>query len=438
MHVINAFWKDSKASVAITSAILISVIVILVGAIADFGYAYNFKRQVQAALDAALLSAASEARAMIEEGAAGDAAALMESRAEAFFKARLDSEAQFTYSNLAFEADSAGNSLSIKGTVDISYDYFLLPLANIDSMEVTVSSGANVSLPNFLAIDFLVDGSGSMGIGATFADQDKIHKKIGCAIACHTKSNSAYAKAQASGGVMRIDVVRNAIAASVDIIEDAVDDEERVALGVHVFSTGPIQTIQASTAADADDWSKFRTTVSKDVQLAKQWTGTNVAYAVSQLSGALPNSGGGLAETDRKRYVIILSDFVENSQSCTNSQCWFVDPNMTWTTPLKKFANHERIQPPALGICNALKTKGITVYVINTTYLIPWGHPVSSHDTGRFKYIEDSVLPVLNDRLVDCAGDASHVINATSVAEIEAAIESVVRSTISPLHLYRD
>lgn len=431
------FGAQQDGMITVTSALLILIIIVLVGGVVDFGNAFYIRSKAQSSLDAAVLAAANEARAMVQSSSDGDPVDVMKTKGEVFFKARLESEDTFEYSNLTFNGQSVDNTIDILASVRIRHNYFFLPLINIKEADITITSGASVSLPIFVAIDFVVDASGSMGIGATNADQDVIFDEINCAFACHTRGNNSYQRAQDSGGEMRIDVARRAIVNSIDTIEDNVDDEERVALGLHMFSSGPIETIRASTHHNATKWNQFSNLTENNTHLAEEWTGTNIAFALEQVAEMLPASGDGSTDNERKRFVIVISDFIENSQSCTYSNCWFVDPDMVWSTPLKTFANHERIQPPSAAMCDALKDKNITVFLINTTYLIPWGHPVSNHNKNRFSFIEDDIFPVLNDRLSDCAGVTGSVIEATSVEDIEDAIEEAVRATVAPLHLYQ-
>lgn len=437
MSFLNEFRKDVQGSVAVAIAVLILFLISLVGALIDFGFAFHVRSTTQSALDAAVLAVASEGRKIALDGTGTDVEDYLDAHGEAFFQAKI---AELSgVSDISYDIDSEidGNKILVTGTAQLDHDYYLLPVVGFPEVEMNFSSNAALSLKSFVAIDFLVDASGSMGIGATDADQQTLIDATGCAFSCHTLGNGRYAQAQAAGGNMRIDVARDAILNSLDVVDETLGiDAGSVTFGLHTFS-GRVTSFQTSTDTDASDIDSFADIVEDNTHLDIEWTGTNLGYALNEMANILPAGGGGLTEDAPLRYLIVISDFVENAQMRTYSVSgWFPDPEMVQSTPIETFAAHEVIHPPADTLCTALDAKDITVIFINTTYLIPWAFSMSNHNRNRFTFIEDDVLPVVNDRLATCAGTANRVFEATSVEDIEDAIEDAVRFTIQPLHLF--
>lgn len=437
MSLIKRFSSSERGTVAIISALLSMTTIVSIVGVMDFGGAFYNRARLQSALDAAVLSSASEGRKMILDGVSSDIPAWVEQHGEKFFRAKVAPTGAFEGLNVVFEATVDGTSLEITATANGTYEYKFLPLVGVEEAAIIANANASLSLTAYIAIDFLVDASGSMGIGATDEDQDRIFDATGCAFSCHTNNSGRYDQAIASGGIMRIDVARNSIINSIDVMRDESAAGE-VRAGLHLFSGGGIDTRISSVDDGADDLDNFENVVRNETHLHEQWTGSNIGNSLRELAAALPDSGGGLTEDTPRRFVIVVSDFIENAQQWRTGMNWFADPDMIWSTPQQTFAGHEIMQALDASTCDDLKDKEISVFFVNTTYLIPWGHPVSAHNEWRFNFIEDSIFPVLPARLEACTGSASKVIEATSVDEIENAIEQAVLSSVAPLHLYDD
>ena len=272
-------------------------------------------------------------------------------------------------------------------------------------------------------IHIVVDVSGSMGIGATAADQQILQTVTGCAIACHYDNNTGQrntlAQARASGAKMRIDVVRDALAAALKTIPNT--GTTRVAiygLSSSLMTLLPLTSdIAAATAAAAA------------VDLTDQYRqgGTNITYTLNQLAAKLSSTGNGLTPLSATGIVMLATDGVQDSSILYTpdsnglfhySSSPADNPNYVLFSPTYSQLGIQGTDPSA---CSPIKAKGYTMMTLETVYLTPAG---ASGD-GRYQFISGTLAPNITSNLQSCASSKSMAFSATSSSEIAQAVAAM-------------
>ncbi len=157
---------------------------------------------------------------------------------------------------------------------------------------------ARASIPTFYSIHAIVDASGSMGIGASVADQQLMQTRLGCAFACHTfnwsqptlaplcNTRNGYSQtpncAERIGARTRFDVVRDRL---IDFVDKAISMNRmpgQYKFSVHKFSTEPTEVHE--TTSDLASVKRSIETMTMD----EDGAGTNLGHALRAILSKVP------------------------------------------------------------------------------------------------------------------------------------------------------
>lgn len=435
---IKDFLSNRRGNFGLLTALVLPLALFGTGAAVDYGLAVQTHQKLKSAAQAAVLGAVSEAQLAYIAQENVDLAKLIETSARDLFKANIGALAFANVTDIRVTPKINKNELSANIDYAASYNTSLVKMVGYNTISISNTARAVVKVRSYVNINFLVDVSASMGIGATPADQKLVASAINCAFACHineTRGNSKYDKARATGADMRIDVVRDAAIGAVDVSKKASEFNEQVSFGVYTFSN-EVTTVVAASDARAADQQYLATKLRDGIKLDMTYGGTNIENAIEHLSKLLPKSGSGLRADDRIQYVIVLTDGVENGQAWTKAKGWFKHGSTKVNAPSKAFAGHEVNYALNDGVCKSLKNKDVGIYFIYTEYMTPVFGDFSNHDKQRFGFVSDSLFPIIPTRFNACAGDPNKVFKATTPDEIEAEFSNIVKSLSAPLRLY--
>jgi Flp pilus assembly protein TadG len=344
----------------------------MLGAVAvavDYSLATKAKTTLDAAADAAALAAVSKTLMSVS---AKDA----RSTARKTFKALTANIKGVTVNTFDVKvSDKGGRSavVSYAATVPTSF----MGILGINTVELGGSSTAASSPPTYIDFYLMLDNTPSMGVGATTADINTLvaNTPDKCAFACHdlsTTPNDYYGLAKKLGVDMRIDVVRQATQQLMDTAAatQALPGQFRVAIytfGASAEKTG-LTTIQslttnlsgAKSAANAIDLMTI------PYQNYASDTQTDFGETFTDLNKEIANPGSGASSSAPQKYVFFVSDGVADravgSPACNKLTMVGVDP--------KTKKSYLRCQEPLnTSFCSAIKTRGIKIAVLYTTYL---------------------------------------------------------------------
>lgn len=404
----------------------------------DYGIMSKSVQDLKQAASAAALAAVNEAQIAFTAQDDVDIEELMRDTANRIFAARTDGLSFTDITGVDIVSEQSGNRLTAKVNYSAEYSPQVMNLVGPNVYKISDSQRATVSTTSYININLIFDVSGSMGIGSTPADQELVAQATGCAFACHTNSqrgSSSYDRARANGATMRIDTAREAAINAVESIKSTVTIDDQVTFGLYKFSNEPVEILSA-TDAKSSDFNFVKGMIESEVQMDIYGTGTNVELALANMLTKIPVSGTGRTEDDRVQYIIVLTDGVENTQSCMPGACWRPHYLANVNAPSMKHANHEINYAPSTTPCVALKDRGARLYFINTEYIVPTTGRISGHNVRRFGFIKDTLHDLVDERMVECTGSVEQVVRTNTPQQIATAFEDVLSDVTTPLRLY--
>lgn len=359
-----------EGTVAMTFALSIIPVFGVVGAAVDYGSAALARSKLDAAADAAALSAVDKT-AMAKNNQDARATALD------VFKADASTVTTVRITKTSAKLTASGHVrtavLSYTATVPTAF----LGLIGINRITIGGSATAVSAAPTYMDFYLLLDNSPSMGLGATTSDIATMvaNTPDQCAFACHDLSaapNDYYSLAKKLGVQMRIDVMREATQQLMDTATNTETTSGQFRMAIYTFGASaaargltPIQGItsnlsKAKLSAGAIDL------MTVPYQNYADDTDTDFGDVLTDLGSSMPNPGDGSSSSSRLEYLFFVSDGVADralgSPACAQTTTTGSDPNTG--------ASYVRCQEPIdTSLCTALKNRGIKIAVLYTTYL---------------------------------------------------------------------
>lgn len=368
--VVASLRRDERGTIAIVFALSMLVISCLLGVALDYGNAYRVRSMLQSMADAATLSVVATksdgyaaAAAMTSDGEvpAAQASALAMLTAEVsgkLGKAHLTSTASVTKSGSRVTA-------TVDYTVDVPTTF--LALLNLKHVTVSGSAKSMNRLPSYMDFYLLLDNSPSMGVAATPGDIDTMVNNTAdaCAFACHDTTGVAdyYTLAHQLGVTMRIDVLRQATESLMDtaLAEEMVPNEFR--MDISTFNTG-LQSIASLTPNLGA--AKSSASAIDLMSVAGQNTNndryTDYGATLTAIDNLVPASGSGTRPNDPQRVVFFVTDGVADQVESTAT-------SVVGNASMSVAGQDRLIQTIDPALCEDLKSRGIKVAVLYTTYL---------------------------------------------------------------------
>lgn len=391
------FKSDSAGNFSLMAALLIPVLLFTAGLAVDFGAGMNAKSQLQAASDAASL-AVSTAYTNGET----DNTKLTEI-ANRYFKTNA-AKAGIDTSSLTFSMAISGTAPKIV-TMDVSAKMKLMMsgIYGKDTWDIAAKTTSTVGTKTFYQVGFLLDNSGSMGIGATTADIAKLVAKINCQFACHNpaQGNHSVSIAAQNGIKLKFDYVRSSLNIFVDKLKPAANaNPNYYKMGIFTYGTA-FKTYQPFTT-NMNDFDTKAASVQLEEMLPFAWPThngfTNVETALTQMKPLITDIGDGTTASKRKTYLIIITDGVQDL---------VVPSNHPYKTHRVYSANYG-------AYCTSIKNEGINIITIQTNY--------PQMADGTYNAYIKPLKPTIEATLRGCASTADGYIHADDGPAIEDAI----------------
>jgi Flp pilus assembly protein TadG len=359
---------DRSGNFALMFALSAVPIITAMGAAVDYSYALTAKTQLQQAADSAAVGALAEQSvgviAALKNGTSGEIT-VGEKDAEAIFKANMDPKlASYVSSyNISVQRNGSQFTSQVKFTANVPTSF----LGIIGKNSIQVSGTAQGSYVPATYVDFylMLDNSPSMGLGATTADISKLEANTSdtCAFACHIDNSTTdyYSLAKKLGITTRIQLVSQAAQAMMSTAKSTrkYSDQYRMAVySMGANATSAQLTNIASMSYNLDDVASKTSTIdlmSIPYQNYNSDQMTDLLTNLTSLKSTMGTGGSGLNATDRQKVLFLVSDGVEDANR--PSGC------------LKKLSGTTRCQQPIdYSICTKIKSAGIRIAVLYTTY----------------------------------------------------------------------
>ncbi len=358
-------------------AICLPVLVLVVGGAIDFGRAVELRMEMQDAADVASLAAIAVNSAGYKAGTtmAGDGPiAAGVAQAQSVFATDMRVHNELTAVAVNADVTKTRSTLKAVVTVEGTYKPFMLGMMGLNTMPVRVVSTSSSTLPPFIDFYLLLDNSPSMGVGATTADINKMVANTSdkCAFACHQRDKPStgsnrdyYSLAKALGVTTRIDVVRQATQNLMTTAEKTETATNQYRMAIYHFGVAA-DTIDAKTpqpylvSALSPNLPQAATNAAAiDLMImpnagynSDRQTNFNSMFAAFN-SSIITSVGTGESAASPQKVLFFVSDGANDSYDCAYS-----NGNTC-----------RRITPLDTTTCTALKSKGVRIAVLYTTYL---------------------------------------------------------------------
>ena len=424
----NPFWnfiKDNRANVAMIFAVAAAPTTFITGMGVDYTLAVDRQVQLNAAADAAALSAITPS--MMAQP--NTAAATMATNT---FNAQASLIGGITYqpSSVAVAVNTVGG----KRTVTVNYTAASTNLfpSVLGSNQITVSGSSQSTGGQAPNIDFylLLDDSPSMAIAATQAGINTMVANTasqgGCAFGCHETHPSSdnlgnpggednYTLARNLGVPLRMDLVSQAAAnlmTTAQTSETANNAAYRMAIYTFDQSFNTIQTLtsslstaktQAATVALEQVYDNNYLTSGNN----NKDTDTNYDAGMSGINTAMPapGSGTGVPGDKPQEVVFLVTDGVEDEMVAGSRQQSLMSN----------------------GWCTTIKNRGIRIAVLYTAYL-----PLPTNSWYN-QYISP-FQPNIASTLQNCASPGLYY-QVTTGGDISAALASLFQYAVQSAYL---
>ncbi len=357
----RSFAASKSGSISTMFALSLIPVTMAVGAAVDYSFANNARSHLNAAADAAALSAvASSAMSLTAQDA--------QKAAKKFFEAQALGIKRVTVKSVSVKVtESKSNTrvavISYSATTPAAF----MGLISIKTLTIAGDSTASAATPTYMDFYLLLDNTPSMGLGATAKDIDKLvaNTPDKCGFACHEVNaapNDYYGLAKKLGVQMRIDVVRQATQKLMDTAADTATVPSQFRVAIYTFGASctalgatQIAKLTANLSTVKNDANKIDLmTIPYQGYNNDQCTDSDQAFKI--LGSAMGKSGAGKTAADPQKVLFLVTDGVAD----------MVKPNGC----SKPVTGGTRCQEPMdIAQCTAMKKSGVLIAVLYTTYL---------------------------------------------------------------------
>jgi len=394
--------RDEAGTVAIPFAICLLALLMGIGLTLDSGVRHDTQSRLQDAADAAVIAASSAlTRGSDWEQANSEALAIFENATKGM-SARL---------NL-----TRNGAFTVDGSADAPWPRSLSRLISPGNMVLSTHSRADQSrVP--LDILYLVDVSGSMGIGATQSDIDALNANFGCAVFCHYRGPSQ--QIRDLGISTRMDVARDAILQSIQQVELAKTAGSHIRVAVATFSNSIINKIDFTE--DLTAVRDFVTTI--DQTDAFLQGGTNFYTTLNEARAMLYDSMQSAAEPKPATFVVMVTDGIQNTRVQTGTYTETRDTTLPISSPYYDFDDSQTFMTYAQGMCDDIKALGANMMILDTVYV--------TQDVPFADLIATNIMPDMKSRMEECVSKPSYLRSANSPPEIVAGALDIVQQALA-------
>ena len=365
---IRSFLRDRRGNVAITFAIVSVPLVVSAGAAVDYSLANRTKATLDSYADAAALS-------VVNINAMSMTATAAQTSAVNFFKAQSATLKRGSVGTVSATVTDTSSGRTAVVSYAASVPTTLASVAGINTINVSGQSTAKSALPTYMDFYMLLDNTPSMGVGATTNDITTMVNNTSdqCAFACHQMDaapNDYYGLAKSLGVTTRIDVVRSATQQLMDTANSSQVVSNQFRAGVYTFGAKAETMGLTKVASLSSNLSNVKSQASGVDLMTVPYqnyasdTDTNFDTILTAMNKEIGTPGDGSTPGKSQAVLFFVSDGVQDAatSSCLKTTVQGQDPQ-TGT-------KYTRCQSPLnTATCTTMKSRGIKIAVLYTTYL---------------------------------------------------------------------
>lgn len=402
------FKSDRRGSIPMIFAAALVPIVGLMGGAIDYGRSVVDKALLDNALDGAVILAA---RAAQDADAKGMTDAQIIDYAQTVGLKAFNATAKLPNGTVpALVVSISNRAVKVVGDYTSKTDTTILMAAGYDQIKLSGHAESAVDLSPMVDIYLLIDVSGSMALGATQADVDKLNAAFGCAFACHDGAKvkgtnfDSYEWAVRNGITLRTQEVNRGITDFVTWLKTQTSSSKRIRIATYTFSNDLAKLVSTTS-----DLNFALTNLPQAPNTSDEYAGaTHFKEIMPGFADEVGKAGDGKSKP--KKLVIVATDGVQ-------------DPSRSWTWDTKLRA---QVAPFSPASCRLIDPS-VSVSVLYAPYLkmsYDWGYqatlgaPSQVNGPGtRF----DDIVP----QLTKCASTPDLFVNAASTSSIGSAFVSI-------------
>ncbi|MBR0756563.1 pilus assembly protein [Bradyrhizobium jicamae] len=366
---LSRFRRDRSGNIAIIFALAALPIVTAVGCAVDYSRANQIRSKLISAADAASVGSLAKASpAFIAAGSMTSDGSIAVGVADAtkIFNGNVFNQNGYTLTNLSPTVTKTGNVITSTVSFTANVPTMFLGVIGRKTMSVGGSSTSTANLPLYIDFYLLLDNSPSMGVAATPTDVTTMVNNTSdkCAFACHDYNdpNNYYNLAKTLGVTTRIDVLRSATQQLMDTAAATATYSNQFRMAIYDFGASSktiglralfsLSSSLSSAKSAAGNIDLMGVYGNNDAYTADKDTPFTTSLPAMNLQISAPGAGTSSAPL---KYLFFVSDGVADEY---NPAC------------LKKTVSGGRCQSPIdPTLCTAIKTRGIKIAVLYTTYL---------------------------------------------------------------------
>ena len=369
IRTIRRFSGARHGSIAVIFALACVPLITAVGCAIDYSRATAVRAKLQAAADAA--SVGSLAKAAPAFAAAGTMTsdgtiAVGVTDAKNIFDANRANLTGYTLNSITPTVVKSGSAVTSTVTFNASINTMFLGVIGQRTVVMSGSSTSTANMPLYADFYLLLDNSPSMGVAATPADVATMIANTSdkCAFACHDyhATNTNYNLAKTLGVTTRIDVLRSATQSLMDTAAATETYSNQFRMAIYDFGAAS-KTICLRALFSLSTSLSSAKTAAGGIDLMGVY-GNNDSYTADKdtqfstvfpaINSAISAPGAGTSSAPLK-YLFFVSDGVADEY---NTGC------------SKPTVSGGRCQSPIdVSLCTTIKSRGIKIAVLDTTYL---------------------------------------------------------------------
>jgi Flp pilus assembly protein TadG len=363
------FARDRRGNIAVIFAFCCVPLITVVGCAVDYARATQIRSKLQAAADAASVGSVAKASpAFVAAGSMTSDGAIPAGVTDAnnIFNANMTNQTGYTLGSITPTVVKSGSTVTSTVSFSASINTMFLGVIGKTALSVSGTSTSTASMPLYVDFYLLLDNSPSMGVAATPADVTKMVNNTSdkCAFACHdyNDANNYYNLAKTLGVTTRIDVLRSATQSLMDTAGATQTYSNQFRMAIYDFGASS-KTIGLRALFSLSASLSSAKTAAGGIDLMGVF-GNNDSYTADKdtqfstvfpaISSAISAPGAGTSASPMK-YLFFVSDGVadEYNTGCT-----------------KPTVSGGRCQSPIdVSLCTTIKSRGIKIAVLYTTYL---------------------------------------------------------------------
>jgi Flp pilus assembly protein TadG len=363
---LRRFRHDKSGNIAVLFMLSLLPVLSAVGCAIDYSRATQLRSKLQAASDAASVgSIAKTSAAFVAAGTMTSDGVIPVGATDAtnIFNGNMSGVNGFTLNSVTPTVTKSGSTITSNVQFSATLSTMFLGVMGKSAMTVTGTSTSTVSMPLYIDFYLLLDNTPSMGVGATPADVATMvnNTSDSCAFACHdlNDSHNYYNLAKSLGVTTRIDVLRTATQDLMTTAGTTQTYSNQFRMAIYDFGGSSDTQGLRSLFALSSSLSSAKTaagnidlmTVNGQNDNNDQDTGFTVTLPLINLAISTPGAGTSAAPL---KYLFFVSDGVADEN---NAGCLQPTSGARCQSPIN----------PAL--CTTLKSRGIKIAVLYTTYL---------------------------------------------------------------------